>query len=200
MTTNRSQIGARPRAGWGGFDLVQTSGSRHSLSKFETRLAPIRPYGSWLHRYHPMGFVRQAGRSAALRAARRSAQEVARLRQHHPWRPQRRPPAALGRSTSLPIAAAVIRAVGLELTPTPEKGRAERAAWGDGKTANIIKPSPTPAEAPLQEGRWRSEGPGQAGSSASPRIPAPREKLAALSLLGRKNSLLLRSGKFAERT
>jgi L-alanine-DL-glutamate epimerase-like enolase superfamily enzyme len=34
MTTNRSQIGARPRAGWGGFDLVQTPGSRHSLSKF----------------------------------------------------------------------------------------------------------------------------------------------------------------------
>jgi len=57
---------------------------------------------------------------------------------------------------------------------------------GDGKTANIIKTSQTPAQAPVQEGRSRSRGPARPGFSASPRIPAPHEKFPARSLLGAK--------------
>ena len=64
--------------------------------------------------------------------------------------------------------------------------RAECAAWPDGKTSNIIKPSSTSAQAPLQEGRPRSPSPG--GPAFRPRreIPAPREKFPAHSLLGAK--------------
>ena len=69
---------------------------------------------------------------------------------------------------------------------TLKRARAECAAWVDGKTTNIINRSPTPAQAPFEEGRSSPEGPGRPGFSASARIPAPREKFPARSLLGAK--------------
>ena len=45
------------------------------------------------------------------------------------------------------------------------------------KSANIIKPSPTPAQAPLQEGRSRCRGPGAAGLFGLAENPCSARKI-----------------------